>query len=650
MPADPLWIPAPASAQSSHMSRFVRRHAPRFADAHDVDYRSLHRWSVEHPADFWGAAADYCGLALSAGPECVVADFDRFPGARWFPGARLNYAENLLSGDRDRTAILFSNERGARREMTLGELQSEVAAIAHALRSFGVGAGHRVAGILPNSPECVIAALATASLGGVWSSCSPDFGEAGLYDRLSQIEPCVVFGVDGYSYAGKTIDCRPTLDRLIARLPSVRHVIVSAYVGDDPVTSDRRRYHNFGTLSRRNASLEFTDVAFDDPLFIMFSSGTTGPPKCIVHGVGGTLLQHLKEHQLHCDIRDGDHVFYYTTTGWMMWNWLVSALASGASLVLYDGSPMHPGPDTLWRLAETEEVAVFGTSARYLSALEKQGCEPAGRFRLQNLRAILSTGSPLAPASFDYVYRSISGNVHLASIAGGTDLISCFVLGNPMLPVYRGEIQCAGLGMDVRIVDAEGHSVVGQKGELVCGSPFPSMPVGFWNDPTGEAYRRAYFERYSGAWHHGDFAELTDNGGFILHGRSDATLNPGGIRIGTAEIYRIVEQLPQVSDSVVVAQEWDGDTRIVLFVVMNGDLELDDETRASIRAALRSGASPRHVPARIVAVRDIPKTLSGKISERAVIDAIHGRTITNREALANPDALEDFTNRAELLV
>jgi acetoacetyl-CoA synthetase len=664
MPADVLWSPRADRVESSRLKQFIDRFAPGFED-----YAALHRWSVTQPTAFWKAVADHCGLELAREPVSIVTDFDRMPGARWFEGATLSYAGNLLSGDADRKAIVFASERGDRRELTLGELRRQVAAVAAALESFGIRQGDRVAGILPNSPDCVVAALAATSIGAVWSSCSPDFGTDSLLDRLRQIGPKLIFGVDGYRYAGKTIDCLPRLAQVVGELASVGRVVVSPYIGSGlPCLPNLPDAVPFPELIAADAGLAsadtglasadtglasadvplYADVAFDHPLFIMFSSGTTGPPKCIVHGTGGTLLQHLKEHQLHCDIRPGDRVFYYTTTGWMMWNWLLSTLASGATLVLYDGAPLDPDPGVLWRLIDEERVTAFGTSARYLSALEKTGFAPAKQMALENLKTIFSTGSPLAPSSFDYVYDRIKGDLHLASISGGTDLISCFVLGNPMLPIRRGEIQCKGLGMDVRILDPAGNEIRGAKGELVCASPFPSMPVGFWNDPTGSAYASAYFERYPGVWHHGDFAELTVEGGIVMHGRSDATLNPGGIRIGTAEIYRILERLPEVADAVVVGQSWDGDTRIVLFVVPAAGHPLDDGLIATIRSALRAGASPHHVPARIVAVGDIPRTLSGKISERAVHDAVHGRDIANVKALANPDALAEFRNRAEL--
>jgi acetoacetyl-CoA synthetase len=642
MTADPIWTPGADRVRSSRMHQFIEsRSAP------GLDYRALHRWSVTEPEAFWSATAEFTDLTLSQEPQAIVSRFDRMPGAQWFVGARLNYAENLLRGDPGRSAIVFVNERGDRRELSLGELRREVARTAEALRKLGIGSGDRVAGVLPNTPECVIAALATASLGAIWSSCSPDFGSASLLDRLGQIAPRVLFGVDAYYYAGRKIDCLPALREVAGKLESVEAIILTHYAGDSdqPLWADVRHYDELPSTDREP---EFLQLPFDHPLFIMFSSGTTGPPKCIVHGAGGTLLQHLKEHQLHTDIRPGSRVFYYTTAGWMMWNWLLSSLASGATLILYDGAPFHPDPGILWRIAEQERITVFGTSARYLGALAQSDYRPASYSELDALETVLSTGSPLAPASFDYAYGAIKSDLLLASIAGGTDLISCFVLGNPMLPVYRGEIQCRGLGMDVRIFDSGGGEVRSGKGELVCASPFPSMPVAFWNDPDGNAYRAAYFERYPGVWHHGDFAELTAHEGIVMYGRSDATLNPGGVRIGTAEIYRILESIPEIEDSVAVGQQWADDTRVVLFVQLAGELELDQPLRDRIRKVLRAEASPRHVPKLILAVTDIPRTLNGKTSERAVADAIHDREIGNLTALANPASLDNFRNRPEL--
>ena len=525
---------------------------------------------------------------------------------------------------------------------------SQVAQVAERLRALGVGKGDRVAAFIANRPEAVVAMLATASLGAVWSSCSPDFGVDAVLDRFGQIRPKVLFATDGYFYNGKTIDSMPTVRAVAARLPELAAVVIVPYRSAQPDLSALRSALLFGEWLTHPAELRYEPVAFDDPLCILYSSGTTGVPKCIVHGVGGTLLQHRKEHVLHTDIRRGDAVFYFTTCGWMMWNWLVSALASGATLVLYDGAPLHPDPGILWRLAERERVAVFGTSAKYLSALEKSGFEPRSRHALPALRSILSTGSPLAPASFDYVYRSIKSDVQLASIAGGTDLISCFALGNPLLPVYRGELQCRGLGMKAEIFTADGRSVREQKGELVCTAPFPSMPIGFWDDADGRKYRAAYFERFPNVWHHGDYAELTAHDGVIIYGRSDAVLNPGGVRIGTAEIYRIVEEFAEIAESIVVGQEWSDDTRVVLFVRLQPGATLDAQLEQRLREAIKTRASPRHVPAKILAVADIPRTMNGKIVELAVREAIHGRPIGNRDALANPQALDYFVDRPEL--
>ena len=638
MTAAPIWSPDPARACACRLRQFIDRYYP----AAGSDYAALHHWSITEPTKFWSAVAEFCGLKLSQEPDSIVEDFNRMPGARWFEGARLNYAENLLEVERPGPAIVFVDERGMRQEISSDELRHRVGAVATALEEAGVSTGDCVAGILPNTPECVIAALAAASIGAVWSSCSPEFGTESLIDRLGQIEPKALFGVDGYTWRGKTIECLTTLRAVADALPSVTQIVVTHLTGAGTDLSDWPQATRFAEFEDRAPRKTYAQVPFDHPLFVLYSSGTTGKPKCIVHGTGGTLLQHMKEHQLHTDIAPGDRVFYYTTCGWMMWNWLVSALASGATIVLYDGAPMHPNPNRLWQLAADEDIAVFGTSASYLAALERTGAEPAADNDLGEIRAVLSTGSPLAPASFDFVYTRIGHDLMLASIAGGTDLISCFVLGNPMLPVHRGEIQCKGLGMDVRILDYTGEELVEQKGELCCTSPFPSMPAGFWNDNDGTAYRRAYFERFPGIWHHGDYAELTENGGIVMHGRSDATLNAGGVRIGTAEIYRIVEQIPGVAEAVAIEQKQDGDSRVVLFVRLAESTALNEALEGKIRSALRERASPRHVPALILAVADIPRTLNGKISERAVSDAMHGREIGNLAALANPESVARF--------
>jgi acetoacetyl-CoA synthetase len=612
------------------------------------DYGALYEWSIESPAEFWAAVWSFCDIRASRPYDSVLRDAARMPGAKWFEGAQLNFAANLLEHEASGTALVFGNERGERLALGWDELRAQVASVAARLRALGVGEGDRVAALIANRPEAVVAMLATASVGAVWSSCSPDFGVDGVLDRFGQIAPKVLFATDGYFYNGKSIDSLPTLRAVAARLPELAGVVVVPYRDAAP---DLRSLPNpalFGELLTERATPSYQPVAFDAPLYILYSSGTTGAPKCIVHGVGGTLLQHRKEHVLHTDIRRGDVVFYFTTCGWMMWHWLVSALASRATVVLYDGAPLHPDPGVLWRLAADERFQVFGTSAKYLSALEKSGFEPRTRHALPELRSVLSTGSPLAPSSFDYVYRGVKADVQLASIAGGTDLISCFALGNPLKPVYRGELQCRGLGMKVEIFTADGRSVREQKGELVCTAPFPSMPIGFWNDPDGRKYRAAYFERFPNVWHHGDYAELTLHDGVIIYGRSDAVLNPGGVRIGTAEIYRIVEQFAEVAESIVVGQEWHDDTRVVLFVRLQPGATLDADLERRLREAIKTRASPRHVPAKILAVPDIPRTMNGKIVELAVREVIHGRPIGNRDALANPEALDYFVDRPEL--
>ncbi len=642
---DPIWTPPPDRSANSHMRRFLQANRQFLAGE---DYASLYRWSVESPAEFWAAVWRFCLIRASAEYSSVVRNPDRMPGAQWFEGAMLNFAENLLAPERSGAAIVFTNERDDRLEISWPELRRQVASVAAHLRSMGIRKGDRVAGFVANRPEAVVAMLATASLGGVWSSCSPDFGVEAVLDRFGQIEPKALFATDGYTYSGKSIDSLPAVRAIAASLPSLQSVVMIPYRSRNPDLVGLPNAALYYDLIRMHGTLEFTPVGFADPIYILYSSGTTGAPKCIVHSVGGTLLQHRKEHVLHCDISPGDVVFYFTTTGWMMWHWLVSTLASGATLVLFDGAPLHPDPDVLWRIAHRERIDIFGTSAKYLSAVEKSAYRPRDHHDLSTLRSILSTGSPLAPSSFDFVYNHVNSEVQLASIAGGTDLISCFALGNPLLPVYRGELQCRGLGMKVEIFSPTGQPVRRQKGELVCTAPFPSMPIGFWNDPDGSKYRRAYFERFPNVWHHGDYAELTDHDGLIIYGRSDAVLNPGGVRIGTAEIYRIVEQFAEIAESIVVGQDWEGDVRVVLFVRLQPGCLLDASLERRLRNEIRSQASPRHVPAKILSAIDIPRTMSGKIVEIAVRDAIHGRPIANLDALANPEALQYFYDRPEL--
>jgi acetoacetyl-CoA synthetase len=636
-----MWTPSPERASQTAMARFMR-------EAGQPDYASLHRWSVEHADAFWNRIWDFCGVIGEKG-AATLADGARMPGARWFPHGRLNFAENLLRR-RDRSAaIVFWGEDRIKRRMTHGQLHDLVSRLAQALADAGVKKGDRVAGYLPNLPESAAAMLATASLGAVWSSCSPDFGVQGVLDRFGQIEPKVLFVADAYLYGGKEFDCQDKAAAVLERLPSVEECVVVDYLGR-PVSAGTPLDEFVEPFDA--APIRFERMEFNQPLYILYSSGTTGVPKCIVHGAGGTLLQHLKEHRLHSDVREGDRLFYFTTLGWMMWNWLVSGLAAGATLLLYDGSPFAGRGRVLFDLADAEGMTHFGTSAKFIDAAAKMRLKPRDTHRLQELRAVLSTGSPLLPEGFDYVYDSVKRDVCLSSISGGTDIVSCFVLGNPAAPVWRGEIQAKGLGMAVEVFDEQGKPLKGEKGELVCTRPFPSMPVGFWNDPDGAKYRAAYFEKYPDVWRHGDWCEITEHDGVIIYGRSDAVLNPGGVRIGTAEIYRQVEQLDEVVESLVIGQDWPpgemSDVRVVLFVKLREGLTLSEELVAAIKRRIRDNTTPRHVPAKILQVADIPRTKSGKIVELAVREVVHGRPVKNIEALANPEALEYFRSRPEL--
>ncbi|OZB06005.1 MAG: acetoacetate--CoA ligase [Idiomarina sp. 34-48-12] len=641
-----MWQPDSSQIAAARMTDFMQN-VNRKHGTDITTYSQLHDWSVQHHDAFWRNIWDYFDVIGDAGDRTLV-DGNKIPGAQWFPDAKLNFAENLLRYQDDHIALVFRGENGARQQLTYAELRHEVAALAAAFKKQGVVAGDRVAAMMPNCIETIIAMLATTSLGAIWSSCSPDFGVQGVVDRFGQIEPKLFITVDGYFYNGKQLDISEKVNAIRAELSSVETTIVVNFAGfEHRYDASSVAWNDY--LDRSVTTLEFVRMPFNAPLYIMFSSGTTGVPKCIVHGVGGTLLQHMKEHALHTDIDRDDVFFYFTTCGWMMWNWLVSGLAQGATLVLFDGSPFYPEPAVLWDIAEQEQISVFGTSAKYLSALEKAEYTPRTKHHLSALRAILTTGSVLAPESFDFVYRDIKSNLCLSSISGGTDIVSCFALGNPILPVHRGELQCKGLGLDVQVFNDEGQAVAQEKGELVCCNSFPCMPIGFWNDNDGQRYFNAYFARFENTWAHGDYAEVTANDGVIIYGRSDAVLNPGGVRIGTAEIYRQVEKIDSVLESIAIGQRWQDDERVVLFVRLREGVTLDDALQQEIRQIIRRNATPRHVPAVIAQVTDIPRTISGKIVELAVRQVVHGETVKNTDALANPDALEQFRNRAELM-
>jgi acetoacetyl-CoA synthetase len=636
----PLWQPSAGWIEQANMSRFARAAERRWLHKFG-DYETLHRWSCEEPREFWSTLWDFADIAGDQG-DTVLVDDNRMPGAKFFPKGKLNFAENLLRRRDNSDAVVFRGEDRVRRRLSHRQLYDAVSRFAQALLAHGVAPGERVAGYLPNMPETVIACLGTAAIGAVWTSCSPDFGVKGVLDRFGQIEPKVLILADGYLYNGKWFDNLGKAREIAAALPSLERVILVGYDGDKITPRDipgAVAYEDF--LAPFAASeFAFTRFAFAQPLYILYSSGTTGVPKCIVHSAGGAILQHTKEHLLHCDIKPNDRVFYFTTCGWMMWNWLISALAAEATLILYDGSPFHPGPPTLFDYADEERISFFGTSAKFLDALNKSGYAPAKHHRLADLRALGSTGSPLAPESFDFVYDKLKRDVFLFSMSGGTDLLACFATGNPLWPVWRGELQCAALGMATDIFTDEGRPArVEEKGELVCTRPFPSMPLGFWNDPDGERYFAAYYAHFPNVWTHGDFAAKTRHGGFIIFGRSDAVLNPGGVRIGTAEIYRQVEQLPEVLEAIAIGQEWEGDVRVVLFVKLRDGLTLDAMLENRIKEQIRDNASPRHVPAKVVQVADIPRTKSGKIVEIAVREIVHGRPVRNQDALANPEAL-----------
>jgi len=644
-----LWEPSEKQITDANMTRFIQfvkdRRGRSFAE-----FNQLHDWSVTDIAGFWGALWDFLGIIHSKEYEEVVDDPGKMPGADWFKGAELNFAENLLRYRDDRIALIFKSEAKEAVRITYAELYDQVARVARSLRNTGVVKGDRVAGFMPNMIESVVAMLAATSLGAVWSSCSPDFGIKGVLDRFGQIEPKVLFCPDGYFYNGKAFDSMERVAGILSKLPTTRKVVVVPYTNESPDIGGLPRSILWSDFisSEENLEIDFEQLPFSHPLYIMYSSGTTGKPKCMVQSAGGILINQLKELVLHTDLKREDKIFYFTTCGWMMWNWLVCSLGVGATAILFDGSPFHPDPEVLWKLAEEEKMTVFGTSARYITALEQAGVRPGASYDLGSLRAILSTGSPLPVEGFEYVYREIKQDLQLASISGGTDINGCFAGGNPIGAVYAGQLQCRYLGMKVKAYDENGESVTKLTGELVCEAPSPPMPIYFWNDPDGEKYLNAYFRRFPGIWCHGDFIEITDQQGVIIYGRSDATLNPGGVRIGTADIYPVVDALPEVSDSIVVGQEWDNDVRVILFVKLAAGCELTDDLRDRIKKAVRENTTPRHVPAKIIRIDDIPYTLNMKKVELAVRNVIHGKPVTNKDALANPESLDLYEGLEEL--
>ena len=640
-----LWRPTAEDIDRSNIKLFINNLSNKYNV--DSDYESLYRWSVESPEAFWSEVWEQYQVIASRSWDTVLEKPHAMPGAQWFRGARLNFGENLLRYRDGREAIVFKGEAGAEQTYTYAQVYREVLRHTILLKRLGVVQGDRVAAYMSNLPQTIFAMLAAASIGAIWSSCSPDFGTKGVLERFSQIAPKVLYAIDGYQYNGRTHDIREQVAMVADQLESVEAVVVVPFLDQKPDISAIRTACLLDETSDVEGEIEFVQLPFDHPLYILYSSGTTGAPKCIVHSAGGTLLQHIKEHRLHCDINRDDKLFYFTTCGWMMWNWLVSGLASGCTVVLYDGSPFYPRRRSLWEFTADVGITVFGTSARYIAACAKAALKPGDEYDLSALRAILSTGSPLAPESFDYVYQYVKSDLMLSSISGGTDIVSCFVLGNPVWPVRRGEIQCRGLGMAVDVY-IDGRPVRQQRGELVCTKPFPSMPLGFWGEPDDSRYLDAYFSRFPGIWAQGDYAELTENAGLVIYGRSDAVLNPGGVRIGTAEIYRQVEKVDEVLESLCIGQIWANDVRIVLFVLLRDGIELDDQLKSRIRQVIKENATPRHVPRKIIAVPDIPRTLSGKIVELAVRNIVHGDPVKNTDALANPEALDYFRDLPEL--
>ena len=644
-----LWKPTDKQIKKSNMYRFMKFINQTY-NQNFKEYASLYDWSIENISDFWAAFWDFADIIHSKRYDQVIDNPKKMPGARWFSGAELNFAENLLRYRDERAALIFKGEGQPSTRLTYAQLYDEVARLAKALKDLGIRPGDRVVGFMPNMPESMIAMLAATSMGAAWSSCSPDFGIKGVLDRFGQIKPRVLFTANGYFFKGKAIDSLERISNILKELPSIEKVVVVPYTEEEPnisAVANAVHYQDFRS-SESGLEIEFKQLPFEHPLYIMYSSGTTGLPKCMVQSAGGILVHHLKELMLHTDLKREDTIFYFTTCGWMMWNWLTSSLAVGASLVLYDGNPFHPHPGALWEMAQNEKISVFGTSAGYIAALQNAGVKPGKSYDLKSMRAVLSTGSPLSIEGFEFIYAEVKNNLQLASISGGTDLNGCFALGNPMGPVYAGELQCRGLAMDVRAFDALGNELIDEQGELVCCKPFPSMPIYFWDDPDGSKYHNAYFDVFPNVWRHGDFITVTRRGGVVMHGRSDATLNPGGVRIGTAEIYRQLEQMAEIDDSVVVGQDWKNDVRVILFVKLAAGVELTAELKNKIKQTIRTNASPRHVPAKIISVPDIPYTLNMKKVELAVKKVIQGQAVRNKDALSNPQALDYYANIKDL--
>ena len=644
-----LWKPSEDRIKNSNMYRFMgfinEKH-----NQHFTEYGPLYQWSIENIPDFWASMWEFADIKAFKPYDQVIDDVNIMPGAKWFSGARLNFAENLLRYRDDQVALIFKGEDHDSKKMTYAELYVEVARVAKSLKEAGVQVGDRVAAFIPNMPEAIIAMLAATSLGATWSSCSPDFGIKGVLDRFGQIKPKVLFTANGYWFKGKGLDSLERMSNILKKLPSIEKIVVVPYTEQDPDISgipNAIHYREFKSPDA-NLEIEFQPLPFDHPLYIMYSSGTTGLPKCMVQSAGGILIHQLKELILHTDLKREDVIFYFTTCGWMMWNWLTSSLGVGASLMLFDGNPFHPDPGALWKMAQDEKITIFGTSAGYIAALQNAGVKPGKEYDLTALKTILSTGSPLSVEGFEFIYEEVKKDLQLASISGGSDLNGCFALGNPMGPVYAGELQCRGLAMKVEAFNEDGKPVINQQGELVCSAPFPSMPIYFWDDPKGEKYHAAYFDVYPNIWRHGDFIEINDRGGVIIYGRSDATLNPGGVRIGTAEIYRQAEQLDEIEDSLVVGQNWKNDVRVILFVQMAKGCELTEDLKNKIKKTIRTNASPRHVPAKILAVPEIPYTLNMKKVELAVKKVIQGQEVKNKDALKNPEILDFYANLKEL--